>query len=99
MNDTERPPFFKLDKAQAARDLDLPGYVLQQLKGDRKGYWSVRVSGNFRITFRFEDTFDAVESERTITVPSFQIEGSGRFLPLPVKSAQKSAKFVTVNQQ
>ena len=32
----------------------LPGLNLHQLIGDRKGTWSVRVSGNWRVTFRFE---------------------------------------------
>ena len=36
-------------------DLDLPGYRLHALKGDCKGYWSVTISGNWRIIFRFED--------------------------------------------
>ena len=44
-----------LDNAQEPRDLDLPGYRLHALKGDLKGYWSVRISGNWRIIFRFED--------------------------------------------
>ena len=44
-----------LDRAQAPGDLDLPGYRLHPLKGDSKGYWSVKVSGNWRITFRFEE--------------------------------------------
>ena len=49
-----------LDNAQAVGDLDLPGYRLHPLKGERKGYWSVTISGNWRITFRFEqgDAFD-----------------------------------------
>jgi proteic killer suppression protein len=34
--------------------LALPGYRLHQLKGDRKGRWSVWVSGNFRLTFEIE---------------------------------------------
>ena len=46
---------FHLDKAQAPRDLDLPGYGLHRLKGDLKGVWSVKISGNWRVTFRFED--------------------------------------------
>ena len=29
-------------------------YNLHPLIGDRKGTWSVRVSGNWRVTFRFE---------------------------------------------
>lgn len=33
----------------------LPGYDLHELKGDGKGTWSIKVSGNRRITFRFEE--------------------------------------------
>ena len=32
-----------------------PGYRLHPLKGDMAGLWSVRVSGNWRVVFRFED--------------------------------------------
>ena len=35
-------------------DMDLPGYRLHRLRADRAGYWSVRVSGNWRLIFRFE---------------------------------------------
>ena len=34
-------------------DTDLPGLYLHQLTGDRKETWSVRVSGNWCVTFRF----------------------------------------------
>ena len=44
-----------LDAAESAHDLDRPGYRLHRLKGDRRGLWSVRVSGNWRIVFRFVD--------------------------------------------
>lgn len=44
----------RLDQATGARDMDLPGFRLHTLKGDLAGYWSVRVSGNWRIVFRFE---------------------------------------------
>jgi proteic killer suppression protein len=44
-----------LDTALRPRDVDLPGYRLHPLKGELKGRWSVRVSGNWRIVFRFED--------------------------------------------
>jgi len=43
-----------LDRAEAPGDLDLPGYRLHPLKGPLKGYWSVTISGNWRIVFRFE---------------------------------------------
>ena len=35
------------------RDMNLPGLQLHELRGDRKGTWSVNVSGNWRITFSF----------------------------------------------
>lgn len=44
-----------LDLAETPVELDLPGYRLHALKGDRKGYWSVTISGNWRIIFRFDD--------------------------------------------
>ena len=34
--------------------MNIPGYNLHPLKGDRKGEWAMSVSGNWRITFRFE---------------------------------------------
>lgn len=41
-------------------DLNQPGFALHPLRGDRRGFWSVRVSGNWRVIFRFEegDAFD-----------------------------------------
>ena len=44
-----------LDTAGKPSDLDLPGYRLHPLRGDLKGLWSISISGNWRITFRFED--------------------------------------------
>jgi proteic killer suppression protein len=44
-----------LNAAIAATDLDLPGFDLHQLKGERRGTWSVKVSGNWRVTFTFRD--------------------------------------------
>jgi len=40
--------------------MNLPGWKLHQLKGGRKGTWAVNVSGNWRITYRFEggDAYD-----------------------------------------
>ncbi|AKH69404.1 plasmid maintenance system killer protein [Spongiibacter sp. IMCC21906] len=42
-----------LDQAENPDDMDLPGLRLHELKGNRKGIWSVSVSGNWRVTFRF----------------------------------------------
>lgn len=53
-----------LDGAQRPSDLDLPGYRLHPLKGALKGMWSVTISGNWRITFRFADG-DAFEVDLT----------------------------------
>ena len=33
----------------------LPGWRLHALKGDRKGFWSLSVSGNWRLVFRWFD--------------------------------------------
>jgi proteic killer suppression protein len=43
-----------LNAAQEPADMNLPGYRLHQLKGERKGQWAITVSGNWRIIFRFE---------------------------------------------
>jgi proteic killer suppression protein len=43
-----------LDTAQMINDMDIPGYRLHPLKGRKKGRWSISVSGNWRLTFQFE---------------------------------------------
>lgn len=46
-----------LDAAGSIETLNLlPGMRLHPLKGDLDGFWSVSVSGNWRIIFRFETT-------------------------------------------
>lgn len=44
-----------LDTAQTIEDMDVPGFRLHPLKGDRMGIWSITVSGNWRVTFEFID--------------------------------------------
>jgi proteic killer suppression protein len=44
-----------LDTALDINDLDIPGYQLHPLKGNRKGVWSISVNGNWRLTFEFAD--------------------------------------------
>jgi proteic killer suppression protein len=34
--------------------MNLPGYRLHALRGDRKGQWAVSASGNWRLVFEFE---------------------------------------------
>jgi len=49
----------RLDIARQPQDMNLPGWQLHGLKGELAGHWSVAVSGNWRLTFRF-DGEDAV---------------------------------------
>lgn len=44
----------RLQAATEENDMNLPGLYLHHLKGGRRGRWSVRVSANWRVTFRFE---------------------------------------------
>lgn len=43
-----------LDQATRPQHLAVPGFGLHPLKGRLRGHWSVSVSGNWRIAFRFE---------------------------------------------
>lgn len=43
-----------LNTAGSVQDMNLPGLKLHQLKGKRKDTWAVSVSGNWRMTFKFE---------------------------------------------
>ena len=54
----------RLDASTRPKDMDLPGYRLHPLKGKLSGMWSVWVSANWRVTFRFEGQ-DAVEVDYT----------------------------------
>ena len=42
-----------LDAADCAQDMNRPGWKLHPLKGELDGYWSLGVSGNWRVIFRF----------------------------------------------
>jgi toxin HigB-1 len=42
-----------LDRSRGPEDMRLPGFRLHALAGDRRGYWAVSVSGNWRVTFCF----------------------------------------------
>ena len=44
----------RLDASMLPTDMHLPCFRLQQLSGVEKGTWSVWVSGNWRVTFKFE---------------------------------------------
>ena len=44
-----------LDTATCIEDMDLPGFRLHPLKGDKKGLWAIDVSKNWRVVFKFEE--------------------------------------------
>ena len=44
-----------LQGAVQIEDMNPPGFVLHPLTGELRGFWSVRVSGNWRLIFRFVD--------------------------------------------
>ena len=50
----------RLDASVKPGDMDVPGYRFHPLKGVRAGEFTVSVSGNWRITFRF-DGEDAID--------------------------------------
>jgi len=50
----------RLHASTSPKDMDLPGLYLHQLKGKNRSRWSVRVSGNWRVTFKFDGP-DAID--------------------------------------
>jgi proteic killer suppression protein len=47
-------PLSTLDYAKAPEEMDMPGFGLHRLTGNLQGFWSVKVNGNWRVTFTFE---------------------------------------------
>jgi toxin HigB-1 len=45
----------RLNAASDIKDMNYPGSFLHQLRGDKEGQYSVRVSGNWRVFFEFID--------------------------------------------
>jgi proteic killer suppression protein len=50
----------QLNASVRPRDMDLPGFDFHQLGGDRRGTFTVTITGNWRITFRWSDE-DAID--------------------------------------
>ena len=44
----------RLDVAAKPEEMNLPGFRLHPLKGDRAGCWAARVSADWRVVFRFD---------------------------------------------
>lgn len=60
--DLRRRCLVRLDALNAAtelRQLDLPGFRLHPLRGDRAGRWAIDVNGPWRITFEWSENGDA----------------------------------------
>ena len=46
---------YTLQDAKSPSDVRALGWRIHPLRGNRRGQWSGRVSGNWRIVFRFQD--------------------------------------------
>lgn len=44
-----------LHNAKKIEDMDFPGSGLHPLKGEYAGFWAVKISGNYRVIFRFKN--------------------------------------------
>jgi proteic killer suppression protein len=44
-----------LNAAEKIKDMNFPGSALHQLEPKKENVWAVKVSGNWRVTFQFED--------------------------------------------
>ncbi len=56
MADKLRKLLFALETAEALEQLGrFPGWKLHPLKGDLKGFWSLTVTGNWRLIFRCDE--------------------------------------------
>lgn len=65
-----------LDAAQNLEDLDIPGWRLHQLKGNRAGYYSIELTANWRLTFRAVDVENdsQTESEKDLDILEVNLE-------------------------
>jgi proteic killer suppression protein len=56
MADKLRKLIFAIETAESLEQLRrFPGWKLHPLKGDRKGFWSLTVTGNWRLIFRYDE--------------------------------------------
>ncbi len=57
MADKLRKLMLALETAEALEQMNrFPGWRLHPLKGERKGLWSLSVTGNWRLVFRHDET-------------------------------------------
>jgi toxin HigB-1 len=50
-----------LHAAPTVAHMDLPGFRLHPLKGEKEGFWAVTVRTNWRVIFRFDDGAEDVD--------------------------------------
>jgi len=50
-----------LHAAPTVAHMNMPGFRLHPLKGERKGFWAVTVRANWRVIFRFAGGADEVD--------------------------------------
>lgn len=50
-----------LHAAPTVAHMNMPGFRLHPLKGERKGFWAVTVRANWRVIFRFDGGADEVD--------------------------------------
>src|SRR5207248_5739432 len=60
-----------LNRATLLEDVNLPGWKLHSLKGQRKGEYAITVTGNYRLTFRDRKSTRLNSSHRTISYAVF----------------------------
>ena len=58
----------RLNASAQPLDMNLPSLSLHQLTGDRNDIWSVKVSGNWRVTFRM------IEEHAVVSIMKIIIE-------------------------
>jgi proteic killer suppression protein len=49
-----------INQADSPKQLNFPGYDLHELKGERSGFWAMKVNKNWRLTFGFVNS-DAID--------------------------------------
>ena len=60
MADKLRKLLFALETAETLEQLDrFPGWKLHPLKGNLKEFWSLTVTGNWRLIFRYDKRMNA----------------------------------------
>ena len=52
--ETVRDILARLNASASPMDMNVPGFRLHPLKGDRAGFWAVTVRANWRVVFRFQ---------------------------------------------